>query len=123
MHVGKELMRLIVCLAILLVPAIAFAADPSLSTSDVDVVTKLWRAGSFFQLGGLALFALLVVLTKLDRKHAFYWSAGASALMIVADSIRTGSTPTMAMVVTAVTTFIALAMKGPEKPQAPAEGN
>ena len=116
-------MRLVLCaLMLVAMTGIGYAADPSLTVSDVDVLTKLWKAGSFFQVGGLLLFAALVVAAKLDKKRAFYWAGGATALAIVADSIRVGSTPTLAMVITAASTFVALAMKGPEKP-ADAGGN
>lgn len=109
-------MKKLIVLLVLAFPAVAFAAEPTVNASDVDLLTKLWKAGSFFQVGGLFLFAGLVVAAKLDKGRAFYWAGGATALGLVIEAIRTGNTPTLAMVVTAVGTFVALAMKGPEKP-------
>lgn len=102
-------------------PAAAPAAPseaPKLAPApSADQVTKLWRGGAFLAAGVLALYLLLTLALKLDKKHAFYISAGLAGLSVVVDAINRGDTPTLGMLVTAFTTIAAIIVRGPEKKQ------
>jgi hypothetical protein len=81
----------------------------------VDQVTKLWRGGAFLSAGVLALYLLLTLAAKLDKKHALYIAAGLAGVGVVVDAIMRGDTPTLGMLVTAFSTGFAIVTKGPEK--------
>jgi hypothetical protein len=104
--------------------ASAPAATPSPTTEpapklpdhpSVDQVTKLWRAGNFIATGALILYLLLSLALKVDKKHAFYISAGLAGVGMLVDAINRGDTPTLGMLVTAATTIAAIIVRGPEK--------
>jgi hypothetical protein len=81
----------------------------------VDQVTKLWRAGNFIATGALILYLLLSLALKVDKKHAFYISAGLAGAGMLVDAINRGDTPTLGMMLTAATTIAAIIARGPEK--------
>lgn len=96
------------------------AATPTPQPSDVGVMTKLYKSGSFFALGIMAVFLGLSVASKLDKKHAFYIATGLGGLALLVESIRKGDTPNATSVVEMLTTTVGIMIAGPGHVKAPA---
>jgi hypothetical protein len=82
---------------------------------DVSLVVKLWRSGALLGAGVVVLFLLLTFALKVDTTRAFYYSAGATVLGTVVDTIAiTGRSPNASMLIIAVSMFVAIVTKGPQ---------
>lgn len=109
-------------------PATAAPATPATATpqapqaSDVGVVTKLWKNGSFFGVGILALYLALFVWWKVDKKRAFYSATALGGVMVLVESIRRGDTPSATMALSTVLPTIGILITGPNHTKAPAPG-
>lgn len=87
------------------------AAAPQ--ASDVGVMTKLWKSGSFFALGIMVVFVGLSIWSKLDKKHAFYIATGLASVGLMVESIRNGNTPNATSVVQMLIATFGIMIAGP----------
>jgi hypothetical protein len=93
------------------------SSDPSATLS---MWVKLYKSGAFFALGIVVLFGILYVLDEKiawlrEGKRGVYLAAALGGLAVVFVPASQGSTPTLAMFMTALTTAVALIIN--PKPQ------
>lgn len=92
-------------------PAPVVTVSPA--ASDVSVMTKLYKNGSFFGLGIMALFVGLSLWSRLDKKRAFYAATAMGGLAVLVESIRRGDTPSATMAFSAVLPTVGIMIAGP----------
>jgi len=82
--------------------------------NDPSLALKLWQSGAFLAAGTLTVYLLLSLVAKVDRKRAFYYSAGVAGLSAVVDAIVAGHQLTWSALVTALIGIASIIAKGPE---------
>lgn len=97
---------------VIVTPAPA-AAPQAPEPPSVDSITKAWKGGAFVAAGILALYLLLGVWVKIDKRHALYIAAGLGAIGMLVEAASRGETPTFGQLFGAVTVFMAILSKGP----------
>lgn len=90
-------------------------------TETVSMVTKLWKGGALIPAIIVVLFVLLTVASKriawLTKDHrAAYTASGLAFLTLLVEPASRGTTPTLAMTMTALLSAVTLFMN-PKKPQ------
>lgn len=101
-------------------PAAPAAAASPADELDTDDVSRLWRSGQFIAAGAVVVFLLLTFLVRIDPKRAFYWTSGLTAIGVIIDAVVAGATPSLGLLLTAVSTLVALVVRGPLPTPAPA---
>lgn len=96
-------------------PAPVAPVDLAPDVADLGVMTKLWKSGSFFAFGIMALYLGLFVWSKLDKKRAFYIATGLGAVVVLVEAIRRGETPNAATIASTLTAAIGILIAGPTK--------
>lgn len=102
--------------AITLPAPTAAPAPATIQAPDASEVEHLWRGGQLVAAGIVGVYLLLGFLVKLDKRHAFYYAAGVTALGMGVEAIAAGRTPNIEMLMVMGTTLVAVLMRGPSHP-------
>lgn len=89
------------------------ASPAAESDASPAVAAKLWNGGQIIGAAAIVLFLALSVLAKVDPKHAFYWTAGLTAVGLVVTSIAAGQTPNLGTMSTVAIAFVGIIARGP----------
>ena len=94
--------------------------DPANPMASISMWEKLYKSGAFFALGIVVIFSILYVADEKiawlrEGKRGVYIAAALGGLAIVFVPASQGSTPTLSMFVTALSTAVALIIN-PKKP-------
>lgn len=101
-------------------PPIAAPAPEPDPVATVNTVTKLWRSGAIPSAIIVAAFFVLVILRNRvqwfhDHGWATWMSLAIGGLAVAVDAVQRGDTPNMSMMLTALTTTLALAARMPSQ--------